>query len=137
MGIKVNAQRRDFFYYTITDSLVYEKIQYKIETNSFENAPVTYVECHVKKKKAGLLLLLKFEYFHKILDMEKVYGFTIVNKIPVFLCGKKTKTLFKKTHKKGIYNIYSSEEYQHILIEDRACYIYYIYHCADNLSIND
>lgn len=125
LSINTHAQKTvSFTYYTIKDSLAKKGILDNIEKNKLTYEPITYVECHVRKKKAGTELLLKFEYFYRILEMQKVYGVTLINKIPVFLCGQTAKEIFGKTHKKETYTIYSSKIYQNVLLENRESKVY-------------
>ena len=124
LSIKTNAQKRiEFTHYTIKDSLIKERILDDIEKNKSPYENITYVECYVQKKKVGIEILLKFGYFYRILDIQKAYGVTLINNIPVFLCGKKSK-IFKKAHERETYNIYSSKKYPFVLFEHKTSIIY-------------
>ena len=114
------AQQKKFSYYTIAYPSLEQYFKESIDKNNIsEDLKVTYIECTISKKSFGVELLINYQYFPRIIE-KKAYGVTIINGIPIFLYGKKTKNIFKKEHKKVNFPVHSPEEYHHVLIEYRT-----------------
>ena len=123
-AITVDAKVRKIMYYDIKDSLFLGYLQKSIEKNAvgIEDtiyAKVTYVTCYISCSKYPVDVMVTYEYFRHIIGGKDIYGVTIINGIPMFLCKKKCKMLFKKRGTRLPCDIRSVDEFRGWLIEGK------------------